>query len=163
LLLREIEGEALAGAELLVLIAPGQPFSTQEVETISEWVSEGGRLLVSVGFEESGASDDLLAAFDLAVGHIPLGPVEVEREPGWVQFHEAWPVHAIGEDALTIIEGYGYPLATYQPWDEGGVVLIGDSSFLLGGSLEGQNSYREGNILLLRDILQEYLGLGGSP
>ena len=61
LLLREIEGETLAGAELLVLIAPGQPFSTQEVETISDWVSEGGRLLVSVGFEESGASEDLLA------------------------------------------------------------------------------------------------------
>jgi hypothetical protein len=162
LLLREIEAEALARGELLVFIAPGQPFSAREVETITRWVEGGGRLLVSVGFEESEASEDLLAPFGLAVGHIPLGPVNVERDPGLVRYHEAWPVHASGEGALTIVEGYGYPLATYQPWGEGGVVLIGDSDFLLGGTLEGQDSYREGNILLLRDILQEYLRLGGT-
>jgi hypothetical protein len=37
----------------------------------------------------------------------------------------------------------------------------------LGGTLEGQTNFQEGNILLLRDIIQDYLGLpgqdGGGP
>jgi hypothetical protein len=168
LLLREIDAEALAEAELLVIIAPGDRFSAREVQMITGWVEDGGRLLVSVGWEESEASKDLLAALGLTVGNTPLGPVEAERETGLVQFHEAWPVGAAAEGAAaggaqTIVEGYDYPLAVYQPWGEGGVVLIGDSAFLLGGTLEGENLYHEGNILLVRDILQEYLGLGGRP
>lgn len=166
LLLRRIDADVLAGADLLVVVAPGQRFTTREVETIAHWVERGGRLLVSVGWEESEASQDLLAAFGLAVGHIPLGPIEVERDTGPVRFHEAWPVtfaETTGADhghGQAIVEGYGYPLAAYQPWGEGGVVLIGDSAFLLGGSLEGQSAYQEGNIFLLRDILQGYLGFG---
>jgi hypothetical protein len=163
LLLREIDAEALDRADLLIIIAPGKRFSTREVETISRWVEGGGRLLASVGFEESEASQALLAPFGLAVEHIPLGPAEVEREAGMVRFHEAWPVNATGSKAQALLEGYGYPLAVYQPWGEGGVVLIGDSAFLLGGTLEGQTAYREGNILWLRDILQDYLGLGDAP
>jgi hypothetical protein len=163
LLLREIDAEALAGAGLLVIIAPGERFSAREVDAIRRWVEDGGRLLASVGFEESEASEDLLAAFGLALGHIPLGPVEVQREAGMVRFHEAWPVHAPDGQAQTIVDGYGYPLAVYRPWGEGGVLLVGDSSFLLGGTLEDQDSYQEGNILLLRDMLQEYLEIGGGP
>ena len=163
LLLHEIDAGALERAELLVIIAPGGRFSAREVETINGWVSQGGRLLVSAGFEESEASKALLASFGLSVGHIPLGPVALEREAGPVRFHEAWPVSAVGEAAQPIVEGYGYPLATHQPWGKGGVVLIGDSAFLLGGNLEDQYSYQEGNILLLRDILTDYLAVGGAP
>jgi hypothetical protein len=162
LLLRSVTAEVLDEAELLVLIAPGQPFSAREIETIARWVERGGRLLVSVGWEESEASQDLLAAFGLAVGHIPLGPVEVEREAGQVRFHEAWPVSSDPGGAQTIVQGYGYPLVVHQPWGEGDVVLIGDSAFLLGGSLEAETSYQEGNIFLLRDILQGTLGFGGQ-
>jgi hypothetical protein len=163
LLLRDLQADALAKAELLVVIAPGQPFSRQEVEMIRRWVMGGGRLLISVGFEESEASDNLLAAFGLAVERIPLGPVEVQRDTGMVRFHEAWPVRASHEGAETIIEGYSYPLAVYQPWGQGGVLLVGDSGFLLGGTLEGEAGYQEGNILLLRDMLQGYLETGGQP
>jgi hypothetical protein len=163
LLLRELDAGALDGADVLVIIAPGQPFAPAEAELVRHWVEAGGSLLVSVGFEESEASRDLLAAFGLAVEHIPLGPVEAQRDTGTVRFHEAWPVRASGEQAQTIVEGYGYPLAVYQPWGQGGVVLIGDSAFLLGGTLEGEGGYEEGNILLLRDMLQGYLEIGGGP
>jgi hypothetical protein len=162
LLLRGIDAEALAEAELLVIIAPGDRFSAAEVETVARWVADGGRLLVAVGFEESAASADLLRAFGLEVEHIPLGPAQAGHESGLAQFHEAWPVRAQAENAKTIVEAYGYPLAVFQPWGEGSVVLIGDSAFLLGGSLEDQSSHQEGNILLLRDVLQGYLGLGGT-
>jgi hypothetical protein len=163
LLLHELDTDSLDRADLLVIIAPGGEFTTREVEAISHWVSEGGRLLVSVGFEESEGSQALLKSFGMAVGHIPLGPVAVERDAGPVQFNEAWPVSAVDEEAQPIIEGYGFPLAMYQSWGKGGIVLIGDSAFLLGGSLEDQYSYQEGNIRLLRDILVDYLLLGDSP
>ena len=169
LLLREIDARALAVADLLVIIAPGQPFSAREAEIIARWVEDGGRLLVSVGSEEQEGSQELLAAFGLSVGHIPLGPVEVVRDmaasrtTGLVRFHEAWPVNAGQETSQTIVEGYGYPLAVYQPWGQGGVALIGDSGFLLGATLEGQSTYQEGNILLLQDILQTYLRVGAAP
>jgi hypothetical protein len=161
LLLRDIEADTLERAELLVVIAPGGSFSTREIDLISRWVEDGGQLLVSVGWEESKASQDLLEAFGLEVGHIPLGPVEIEREAGLVRFHEAWPVSAAFGDAQIIVEGYGYPLATYQRWGEGGVTLIGDSAFLLGSTLERDDSYQEGNIFLLRDIMQGYMGFRG--
>jgi hypothetical protein len=172
LLLRELEAKTLSRAKWLVVIAPGQPFSGREVRAISRWVDGGGRLLVSVGWEESEASRSLLAAFGLRVDSVPLGPAEVERETGTVRFHEAWPIVAGQADARTIVAAYGYPLVTYQPWGAGSVVLIADSEFLLGGTLEGETTYQEGNILLLRDILQgavlaEETGLygpsGGEP
>ena len=163
LLLHNIDERALDRAELLVIIAPSDHFSAREVETINDWVREGGRLLVSVGYEESEASEALLASFGLAVGHVPLGPAELEREAGPVRFHEAWPVSALDEAAQPIVESYGYPLAVYQPWGKGGVALIGDSAFLLGGNLEDQYSHQEGNILLLRDVITNYLSVGGSP
>jgi hypothetical protein len=163
LLFRRIDAGALAQADLLVLIAPGERFSTREIRTITHWVEDGGKLLVSVGWEESTASEALLASFGLSLENIPLGPVEVARERGLVSFYEAWPVHAMGEGAQTIVEGYGYPLAVYQPWGQGGVVLIGDSGLLLGATLEGETTYLEGNIVLLRDILQDYLGFSGVP
>jgi hypothetical protein len=166
LLLREIDAEALAGADLLVVIAPGGRFSAKEIDTVTHWVEAGGRLLVATGWEESEASQALLAPFGLEVDHIPLGPVEVARGTGLVRFHEAWPVSSRSAEAETLLEAYGYPLIVYQPWGEvdpqrgqqGGVILIGDSRFLLGGTLEGEDTYSEGNILLLRDIMQDYLG-----
>jgi hypothetical protein len=170
LLLRNIDAETLARAELLVVIAPGQPFSAREVETIRRWVESGGRLLISVGWEESEASASLLDAFGLAVGHVPLGPAEVEHETGPIQFHEAWPVACTGAagtgeadrpDAQPLVESYDYPLVLYQPWGEGGVVLIGDSEFLLGGNLEAETTYDEGNILFLRQVMEDYLGFSG--
>ncbi len=161
LLLYDLDAHALARADLLVVIAPGKSFSGREVEAIRRWVEKGGRLLVSVGWEESRASEKLLAAFGLQVGHTPLGPVEVERETGLVQFHEAWPVQAERADAQTLVAGYGYPLALYQPWGQGGVVLIGDSEFLLGGNLEAETAYYEGNILFLRQIMEKHLGFSG--
>jgi hypothetical protein len=160
LLLRKVDDRTLAQARLQVLVAPGQPLSTREVKTVARWVENGGRLLVSVGWEEGQASESLLSAFGLHVDNIPLGPAQVDRTTGLVQFHEAWPVAAEHRDAQTIVEDYGYPLILYQPWGKGGVVLIGDSEFLLGGTLEGQTRYQEGNILLLRDILQRYLRSG---
>jgi hypothetical protein len=163
LLLRRVDAQALAPASLLVVVAPGQPFSASEVRTISRWVESGGPLLVSVGWEESEASRPLLAAFGLRVDNIPLGPAEVQRAAGLVKFHEAWPVASEQAEAQTVISSYGYPLVLYQPWGQGSVALIGDSQFLLGGTLEGETSYQEGNILLLRDLLQTYLHLGGQP
>jgi hypothetical protein len=159
LLLHKVDSKMLASAELLLVIAPGQPFSAREIQTISSWVKNGGHLLVSAGWEESEASVPLLAAFGLEVGNIPLGPAEAERETGLVRFHEAWPVTAQYEDAETIVAAYSYPVAVYQPWGKGGVALIGDSQFLLGSTLEGETTYQEGNILLLRDIVQNYLGV----
>ncbi|MFC2030015.1 hypothetical protein ACFLWA_04715 [Chloroflexota bacterium] len=163
LLLRELEADTLDGADLLVIIAPGGRFSRGEIETVAGWVEDGGRLLVSVGWEESEAAADLLAAFGLEVGHTPLGPAEVVRDEGLVRFHEAWPIGALRKDAETLVEGYGYPLAVYQPWGSGGVVLIGDSSFLLGSTLEKEDGYQEGNIMLLRDIMQDWFRIGEAP
>lgn len=162
ILLREIDAEALQNAELLVVIAPGDHFASRDIDIISNWVEGGGRLLVAVGWEESEASQALLDAFGLRVDHIPLGPAEVEREAGLVRFHEAWPVSATYSDARTIVESYGYPLIVHQPWGQGSVVLIGDSSFLLGGTLESETKVQEGNIYLLRDIMQHDFGFEGE-
>jgi hypothetical protein len=160
LLLRDLDAEALAGAELLVVIAPGDGYRRAEIEAVADWVEAGGRLLVTVGSEEAAASRALLARFGLSVGNVPLGPAAAERATGTVRFHEAWPVSAgEGVPAETVVEAYGYPVVVYRPWGAGGVALVGDSEFLLGPNLEAETHYSEGNILLLRDLLHDWLAM----
>jgi hypothetical protein len=167
LLLRDLDAEALAGADLLVVVAPEQEYRQGEIDAVADWVEVGGQLLVTVGSEEAVASQALLARFGLSVGHVPLGPASVERAAGTVRFHEAWPVAAAdGVPAETVVEAYGYPVVLYRAWGAGGVALVGDSEFLLGPNLEAETQYTEGNILLLRDLLHEWMAMApreGTP
>ena len=119
----------LAGASLLISIAPSREFTGQEREIVKDWVHNGGVFICTVGYEDRFASVSLLAEFDLKVG-LPLDPhgrevqpqpmghfktpyIETEHGRAHVRYHAAWPVWSDAppdqrEQARVITYGRGY-------------------------------------------------------
>ena len=98
----------LAGAGLLISIAPSREYTEDEREIIKDWVAGGGVFICTVGYEDRGPSADLLAQFDLkvglpldaegnevepqAMGHFKTTYVETEHGRAYVRYDAAWPV-----------------------------------------------------------------------
>ena len=71
--LSEIEREVPADCGLLVVAGPRTMFSAQEIESISSWLSRGGRALVLVDDPHAGGLAPLLGAWGVALGPAPGG------------------------------------------------------------------------------------------
>jgi hypothetical protein len=66
----DLDGVALRG---LVIVNPGGSFTRREVETVSDFVKSGGRLLVLDGVANSGsAANELLQAFQMGIAMRPV-------------------------------------------------------------------------------------------
>jgi hypothetical protein len=150
---RDLEG----GAKLLTLLAPTRRYSQKEIDAVERFVTDGGRLLVSVGFEELDASRDLLARFGLDVANIPLGQFQapIEGDTLEVLFHEGWPVR-FDQAAPTevLVSSWDYPVAIRRTVGNGEIVLIGDTSFFHDVNLETLDVYFAGNVAFLRKLAQ---------
>lgn len=155
LLMRDFAPERMNGGKLLAIIAPAKPFSSTEIESISDFVWRGGLLVVTVGWEESGAAAPLLKRFGMSVGNVPLGRIIPEGEPQGVSLWEAWPVGFRAKDGVQVlVKAWDYPVIVFRKYGKGGVLAAGDSYFLLNKNLEGVYSYNEGNILFIKGCLE---------
>lgn len=154
-LLRDFSKEKLAHSKLLVLIAPTKPFQKKEIGEIKAFVERGGTLVVSVGWEEREASAPLLESLGFYIDSVPLGPVELKRGDYDVKFPKAWPIICNNGETKVFAEQWGAPVAMAKKHGNGRIIAIGDSYFLLNQNLEGNQEYSLGNIMLLRDMLQE--------
>jgi len=114
--LPEFTADRLAGASLLVSVAPSRPFSHEERRILRDWVRGGGILISTVGYDHAAASRDMLADFKLKVGYPPVkGAEDIEPQPmGWfkstyyvdpddghhsyARYWAAWPVAEIPPD-----------------------------------------------------------------
>lgn len=154
-LMRDFDAGKLLKSKLLVIIAPTQPFTNGEIETLKLFAENGGKIVVSVGWEEMAGSSKLLEAFNFEIDGTPLGWCDFEYKKTKIQFHEAWPVVYGGkdEDVEVICEPLGYPAVVSKKIGKGSIVVIGDSYFLLNQNLEGSKKYSTPNIFLLRNLL----------
>jgi hypothetical protein len=143
------------GAKLLVLLAPTRRYNKAEIDAVEKFVTDGGSVIVSVGFEELHASRDLLGRFGLDVANIPLGRVEipVEGDTLAVVVKEGWPVH-FDQSAPTevLLSIWDYPVAIKRTVGKGEIVLIGDTHFFHDMNLETRESYFAGNVAFLRKL-----------
>jgi len=149
------EDEKLNTADLLVLIAPSQPFTKKEVARIRDFVFRGGNLILTVGWEEKEASEDLMKQFGLSIDYIPLGRFVsiIPRYNQRVMLSEAWPVLNT-EGNFEIIASYEkLPVIVRKDYGEGRIILIGDSSFFWNRNLEMEKSHVQENIQFLRWML----------
>jgi hypothetical protein len=153
LTLDKLTPERLERAGLLVSIAPFRSYSPAEIETVKAFVSAGGVLIVTVGYEQAGPSRSLLDAFDLRVGvpgdntlePVPMGHfkspyLESQSKRVYVRFHAAWPV--AGSDPNVQVLSYGKenrPVIVMRRFGAGKVVLIGDTDFATNKNLEYEN------------------------
>lgn len=146
-----------AGARLLVAVAPSRPYSEEEIDAAEKFLKNGGKMILSVGFEEIDGSRSLLDRFGIDIDNIPLGRLEVETPPDTVSvvFHEAWPIRFDKTSpADVLLSKWELPLAVKRQVGKGEIIVIGDSSFFHDVNLETLKSYLAGNIAFLRALTE---------
>jgi len=153
--MRRFDTSLLNNSRFLVLIAPSTPFSSSEVKALDRYVKDGGNLLLTVGYEEKGASLSILRHFGFDIENIPLG-VFYTNVPGTdlsAFFHEAWPISYDSED-VEVLAGRGeYPTIVMRDYGRGSIVIFGDSSFFYNINLETEDHPLIANIQFLEWLL----------
>ena len=146
-----------AGARLLVMVAPSRRYSEREIDAVERFLKNGGRMIVSVGFEELDGCRSLLDRFGIDVANIPLGHFDVETPPDTVSVtvREGWPVRCDKMSSTDVLlSKWELPLAVKRQVGKGEIIVIGDSSFFHDNNLETLKSYFAGNIAFLRKITE---------
>jgi len=165
LMLNKFDREKISKSKILVLIAPTIPISRDEVYFLKNYMSNGGLIILSAGYQDKTPVSLLLNEFGFNIENIPLGPVPyVEENPEEHQneprFVDSWPItKGNGTTADSFynieIENKSYDLIMFTKYGLGGLIVIGDSQFLLDKNLESLYDYWPGNILFLKNIIDE--------
>ncbi|MBD3179730.1 MAG: hypothetical protein GF417_09050 [Candidatus Latescibacteria bacterium] len=163
-LIRDFSNSRIENGEILVLIAPTESFSNKEIEYIRNYVSHGGLLIINTGYPYRDAVQPLLTEFELDILNLPLGPVPyIEEDPTAhmmePKFVDCWPIMSFNDESESFFSvelgENEYDLVVFRKYEEGGILLISDSEFLLNHNLESLNKYWPGNIKFLKDIFDE--------
>ena len=154
--LRSFEKEKLERANLLVLIAPSEPFTREEMGWIRDFVSGGGILILTVGWEEREASVPLMQSFGFSIEHRPLAQFIslIGYANQKVKLYEAWPVISSGQEDKIVASYREFPVIVKKAYGQGQVILIGDSSFFWNQNLEMEEGHIAENIQFLRWLIE---------
>lgn len=158
-------------ADVYIVIAPNQSFTPRELELLKTYMSQGGLLVLSVGWEEKAGAQSLLDLLAIDIAPIPLGPVPVyepthddelieamQRAP---HFMEAWPISYQDASQLSVLYGFGdYPIVVHKRFGSGSAIVIADTQYLYNRTLEAEKSWWEGNIIFFKQLLE--FGLSGG-
>ncbi|MCD6468177.1 MAG: hypothetical protein J7L32_02555 [Thermoplasmata archaeon] len=169
LIFQDFSKERLSNCKILVIIAPTERFTGQEVGFIREFMVKGGLVIVGAGYYERNNVLPLLKPLDLDIENIPLGPTPYktgsDEEP---EFVDAWAVEVgdpVNTDVFYQLEvknatyGLGknntYNIVVFKRYGAGGFLLVGDGQFLYSKNIEMASAHNMGNILFLKNIFDE--------
>lgn len=161
LYLKKMDASLLSTGALLFMLSPTKKISEPETRLLEDYMKRGGVIVWAVGWEEGGASADFLKRYRLSLDAVPLGPCEASLEQMNIRFVDAWPIVAKEKNARILVKKWTYPVVVFQPVGKGGLLLIGDSEFLLSQNLESYKTFNINNIRFF-GYLVRYL-LGESP
>ncbi len=151
LALPDLTPEHLERAGLLISIAPARAYTPDEIEAIDQFVTDGGNLIVTTGYDEARASLPLVEHFGFGFGKdasqepAPLGHFKspyLESEDGrvYVRFHAAWPIRCSDPNARVIANGLeNQPVMIARRVGAGQVIVVGDTGFAMNKNLEYEN------------------------
>jgi len=156
--LHEFTPERLERAGLLISVAPRRAFSQAEIAMVKTFVENGGIFISTVGYEDRGPSEALLAAFGLrvglrdlpdsepqALGHYKSPYLNFGTHMAYVRYHSGWEVVSTEGEATDVAYARnhdggrveGDPKAIIKKLvGRGTVVLIGDTGFAMNKNLE---------------------------
>ena len=163
-ILREFNMETIQGSSMIVFNAPTTTFTSDEIRFLQTYMTQGGVVLLATGYEDKTASLPLLSSFGLDVEPTPLGPVPyVEENLSLYQneprFVDSWPITFNGNQTTSYYnftwDDLTFHLVVFHPYGAGGLLLIGDSQFLLNKNLESIYDYWPGNILFIKYLIDE--------
>jgi Na+-transporting methylmalonyl-CoA/oxaloacetate decarboxylase gamma subunit len=143
----------------LFIFDPTTPFSKEEIDHLSDWVSEGGVLLFSASNSSpmsSNPSDQLLEAFDVSTSPPSNNQVYIDRAPVNQPFFDLPPLHEVEvqtsrrlilerddyaqllgspEDPIMVGFPYGfgyvYIVSSVYPFSNGGLQIEENAQFSL--------------------------------
>jgi hypothetical protein len=164
IILREFSEERIEKSKMLIFNAPSQSITPDEVEFLSKYMSNGGIIILATGYSDKLAVSNLLDKYNIGILDVPLGPFpyveenpeEYENEP---RFVDSWPTvfdENIGRSYFNFTWNIDYHLMVFVKQGKGGLLLISDSQYLLDKNIESIYDYWPGNIILLKNILDEF-------
>jgi hypothetical protein len=167
LLSEKFPARELEKADVYVLIAPQRSFSAGERRALRGFVERGGRLLVSVGYEELDGARELLHDYGLGVRELPMAHFRTGPETTDLVFLEGWSVEHPSA-ARVLVRQWGQPVVASVSAGRGQVTLVGDTRFLSNRNLEGRQTWFPGNISFLGALangqsIQPIEGKFGDP
>ncbi|MFI5454081.1 MAG: DUF4350 domain-containing protein [Isosphaerales bacterium] len=170
--LEDWDPTAIARAKGVAFVAPQRSFTAAEVKDLLNAERRGAVVILTAGQPDSAGARRLLDAHGLALLPRPLGTVssadpsasrrERETRP---RFLDAWPIvtsergnpadipgveviYRHGDDAVTLFRREG----------KGGLLMISDTRFFSDMNVEDMTGYWLGNLALIHDLFQRYLG-----
>ncbi|MDH7507006.1 MAG: hypothetical protein QHH15_04370, partial [Candidatus Thermoplasmatota archaeon] len=171
IILREFQQEKIKKSKLLVLNAPTKSFTNDEVEFLDQYMLNGGFIILATGYPDKQAVEKILKKYELDVLNTPIGPFpyveenpeKYENEP---RFVDSWPIifnQEKGQSFYNFTWYNEYHLMVFVKQGKGGILVIGDSQYLLDKNIESIYDYWPGNIILLKNIIDEFKALEGNP
>lgn len=171
LILREFSPEKIEKSKILIFNAPTKSLTTDEVDFLHKYMSDGGIIILATGYPDKEAASSLLKKYDLDILNVPLGPFpyveenpeEYENEP---RFVDSWPIifnENQGQSYYNFTWYIDYHLMVFVKQGKGGLLLISDSQYLLDKNIESIYDYWPGNIILLKHILDEFQAMEEQP
>ena len=164
IILREFLQGKIEKSKIFILNAPTQSLTTDEIDFINKYMSNGGIIILATGYPDKEASNNLLKKYSLDILNVPLGPFpyveenpeEYENEP---RFVDSWPIvfnENQGRSFYNFSWYIDYHLMVFVKQGKGGLLLISDSQYLLDKNVESIYDYWPGNIILLKNIMDEF-------
>lgn len=145
------------GADVLIVPAPLAPFGRTELDAVDACVRPGGLLIITAGSERPAGSFGLLRYYGFSLRKAPLGQATSQWDGHAVHFWSAWPVETRkGVKTEVMATVWGQPVVVHRPEGAGGVLVVGDASFLLNKTLEDIETFNEPNILFFRQLLTTF-------
>jgi len=162
--LYEFSKEKIEKSKILILNAPTKSLDTDQIEFLHKYMSKGGIIILATGYPDKEAVSTLLKKYSLDILNIPLGPFpyveenpeEYENEP---RFVDSWPIifdESQGQSFYNFTWYIDYHLMVFVKQAKGGLLLISDSQYLLDKNIESIYDYWPGNIILLKNIIDEF-------
>ncbi len=143
-----------------------------EVQDLSDAERRGLVVILSTGQPDSAGSRRLLEAHDLALLPRPLGTVS-SAEPGasrreresHPRFLDAWPIvtgkrrNPADLPGVEVIYRHGGDVvALFRRVGSDGLLVISDTRFFSDMNVEDMSGYWQGNLALIHDLFERYLG-----
>jgi hypothetical protein len=162
----------IARSKGIAFIAPQRSFIAAEVNDLLDAERRGVVVILTAGEPDSGGSGRLLEAHGLALLPTPLGTVssadpsasrrERETHP---RFFDAWPIvtsergNPADLPGVEVIYGHGEDVvALFRRVGKGGLLVISDTRFFSDMNVEDMSGYWLGNLALIHDLFERYLG-----
>ncbi len=149
-----LNNEDLDQVGMVVLFAPSAPYSAADRDRLARFLERGGTLLIVADGRHPELVAGPLGLCGMAIDPLPLGPATAPWHGKELEMVDAWPIRAIGDQALTIHAAWkGYGLVAETRPGRGRCLAVGDPRFFHDQNFEGERQFQPVNVAFVDALL----------